>query len=205
MHGDGVLSVAFSPDGRRVVTASEDATAMIWDATTGAALTPPLKHANQVTKAGFNADGKVVTTICRDGNVRLWSAQTGEPLTPPLKHLATPWEVNLLQDGRHLLTRVSPAEAWLSQFPDVSQPVQDLKGLVYLLTSEPALVDLKPGALQSTPFGPIWDGLRTKYPSDFVTTPAEVIRWHEMELEIANAMGQSNAADFHLQLLPALR
>ena len=39
-----LLSAEFSPDGRRVVTASNDATAQIWDAKTGKALNEPLRH-----------------------------------------------------------------------------------------------------------------------------------------------------------------
>jgi WD40 repeat protein len=40
-HGDGILWAAYSPDGSRLATASEDRTARIWDATTGAPITPP--------------------------------------------------------------------------------------------------------------------------------------------------------------------
>ena len=39
-----VLGAAFDADGRRVLTWSEDGTARLWDAATGQALTPPLKH-----------------------------------------------------------------------------------------------------------------------------------------------------------------
>ena len=40
---DNVISAAFSPDGKRIVTASSDKTARIWDAATGKAIGEPLK------------------------------------------------------------------------------------------------------------------------------------------------------------------
>ena len=44
-HGTNVVSAKFSPDGRRIVTASDDGTAQVWDAQTGRRLTEPLSTA----------------------------------------------------------------------------------------------------------------------------------------------------------------
>src|SRR5260370_40475510 len=52
-HEQEVEYAAFSPDGRRVVTASKDHTARVWDAVTGAAITPPLRHGHIVWNASF--------------------------------------------------------------------------------------------------------------------------------------------------------
>ena len=75
-HDGPVLMVRWSPDGRRVITAGEDATARVWDAATGAAIGPPLAHpaGRWVTAALFTPDGKRIVTLCNDGNVRLWDA-----------------------------------------------------------------------------------------------------------------------------------
>ena len=43
-HDSYVYSAQFSPDGQRVVTASDDKTARVWDAATGKALSEPMKH-----------------------------------------------------------------------------------------------------------------------------------------------------------------
>jgi WD40 repeat protein len=43
-HTSGVTAASFSPDGTRVVTASWDNTARVWDATTGKPVTAPLEH-----------------------------------------------------------------------------------------------------------------------------------------------------------------
>ena len=57
-----VYSAQFSPDGQRVVTASEDRTARLWDAVTGKAIGEPMKHDGAVYSAQFSPDGQRVVT-----------------------------------------------------------------------------------------------------------------------------------------------
>ena len=65
---DEVRSAAFSPDGTRVVTASIDETARVWDAATGKPLGEPMRHEGGVDSAAFSPDGtRVVTAVGRDG------------------------------------------------------------------------------------------------------------------------------------------
>ena len=56
-HGDRISWVSFSPDGRRVVTASADNTAQVWDVEPGSKVGQPLKHENDLTFAEFSPDG----------------------------------------------------------------------------------------------------------------------------------------------------
>jgi WD40 repeat protein len=57
-----VQSVRFSPDGKWVVTASQDKTARVWDAQTSEPLTPPLAHAKGLFQARFLPDGLHLVT-----------------------------------------------------------------------------------------------------------------------------------------------
>jgi tetratricopeptide (TPR) repeat protein len=63
--------VAFSPDGKAVLTGSVDNTARLWSAASGKELTPPLRHQGQVTAVAFSPDGKAVVTGSQD-TARLW-------------------------------------------------------------------------------------------------------------------------------------
>jgi WD40 repeat protein len=76
---DEVNDAVFSPDGTRVLTASEDATARIWDARTGEPIGKPLQHADSVLQAAFSPDGTRVLTASVHEKARIWDARTGEP------------------------------------------------------------------------------------------------------------------------------
>jgi len=80
-HDEGIItSVAFSPDGNQIVSSSQhDATARVWDVTTGTELIT-LKHADGVTSAAFSPDGKRVISGSHDRTVRVWDAVTGAEL-----------------------------------------------------------------------------------------------------------------------------
>src|SRR5262249_16725329 len=59
-----------------VITASEDATARVWDAGTGRAIGPPLPHNDAVYVARFDPDQQWIMTAGVDQTVRLWRAPT---------------------------------------------------------------------------------------------------------------------------------
>ena len=81
-----VNSVAFSPDGTRLVTAAADKTARIWDVRTGAALLTLLGHDAEITSVGFSRDGGHLVTASQDKTVRVWDATTGALLTVLRSH-----------------------------------------------------------------------------------------------------------------------
>lgn len=58
-HEDGVWSVAFSPDGTRIVSGSSDKTLRLWDSTTGQSIGAPLRgHEDWVLSVAFSPGGK---------------------------------------------------------------------------------------------------------------------------------------------------
>ena len=83
-HEGPVNSAAFSPDGARVVTASDDKTARVWDATTGAPIGQHLQHADRVWSAAFSPDGARMVTASADKTARLWDEASGTQIGQPL-------------------------------------------------------------------------------------------------------------------------
>jgi WD40 repeat protein len=79
-------SAQFSPDGQRVVTASYDKTARLWDAATGKPIGEPMKHEGAVNSAQFSLDSQRVVTVSDDDTARLWDAATGKAIGQPMKH-----------------------------------------------------------------------------------------------------------------------
>jgi WD40 repeat protein len=82
-HAGRVLSAAFSPDGKRIVTASADKTARLWDGETGKPIGELSGHVNAVLSAAFSPDGKRIVTASADKTARLWD-ETGKPIGEPL-------------------------------------------------------------------------------------------------------------------------
>jgi hypothetical protein len=85
-HEANVNTVHFDAAGRRLVTASADGSARIWDAMSGAPLARHLQHGDEVEWAEFSPGGEFVVTASRDQSVRIWDAVTGYPVTDPLRH-----------------------------------------------------------------------------------------------------------------------
>ena len=78
------MAVAFSPDGKTVLTGSCDRTARLWDAATGKPIGLPCSIRAAVMAVAFSPDGKAVLTGSYDRTARLWDAATGKPIGPPL-------------------------------------------------------------------------------------------------------------------------
>ncbi len=103
-HQDKVVSVHFSFDGKRVVTASLDQTFRVWDANKGRPQTASIAHGGPVRSATFSPDGERVLTASDDRTARIWSATTGEPLIEPLRHEQELTGAQFSPDGKAVVT-----------------------------------------------------------------------------------------------------
>jgi Tol biopolymer transport system component len=103
-HGKSVVSAAFSPDGHRIVTASEDQTARVWDAETGKPVGEALRHEDGVRSAAFSPDGHRIVTASEDQTARVWDTETGKPVGEPLRHEDGVRCAAFSPDGRRIVT-----------------------------------------------------------------------------------------------------
>ena len=80
-----MCSVAFSPDGHRIVSGSDDKTVRLWDADTGQPIGAAADRPHRaVSSVAFSPDGKRIVSGSDDKTVRLWDADTGQPVGQPL-------------------------------------------------------------------------------------------------------------------------
>jgi WD40 repeat protein len=79
-HFGGVWSVAFSPDGKRVLTGGTDNAAILWDAATATVVRRFVGHKGGIESVAFSRDGKSILTGSSDDTAILWDAATGTKL-----------------------------------------------------------------------------------------------------------------------------
>ena len=105
-HTCNVESVAFSPDGTRIVSGSDDKTVRVWDAEMGVQIGSPLQgHAHHVKSVAFSPDGTRIVSGSCDKTVRVWDAEMGVQIGSPLQgHTHWVTSVAFSPDGTRIVS-----------------------------------------------------------------------------------------------------
>jgi len=121
-HTKLVRSLAISPDGERIATASYDTTARIWSTENGRCLAVLAPHADAVESVVFSPDGQRVATASADGAVRLWHATSGAMLAELRGHAGKVRKAVFSSDGSHLLSvsNDTAARLWDARVREIS-------------------------------------------------------------------------------------
>jgi len=101
-HSSAVWSVAWSPDGKRLASASEDGTVQVWDASSGTLLLTYKGHRDGVLSVTWSPDGKRLASASLDRTVQVWDASSGTPLLTYTGHRGDVYSVAWSPDGKRL-------------------------------------------------------------------------------------------------------
>lgn len=111
-HAGDLVSVAFSRNGQRFLTATSNL-AQSWETETRKPIGPPLAVPGRLLAASLSPNGNVILTGSADGSARLWDANTGECVGLPLRHNGQVLAVAFSPDGKSVLTGGSDETAKL--------------------------------------------------------------------------------------------
>jgi WD40 repeat protein len=167
--------VAFSPDGKLVLTGSTDNTARLWEAATGKPVATLSGHTGSVFAAAFSPDGKLVLTGSDDNTARLWEAATGKPVATLSGHTGSVRAVAFSPDGKLVLTGSEDKTARLWEVLPTQSLIREAKSIIprCLTPSQRQSFHLSPAA-------PRWCNSMNLWPYDNpAKTPMPPLTWDE--------------------------
>ena len=157
--GTAVLSVAWSPDGKRLATGSQDTTAKVWDAASGRDVLTLRGQHDSISSVAWSPDAKQLATGSGDGTARVWDAETGEDLLRLSGHDASVFSVAWSPDMRRLATasQDGTTKVWDAEAGKQLLTLRGHTGPVYSVAWSPDERRLATASLDHT--AKVWDAV----------------------------------------------
>jgi WD40 repeat protein len=138
-HQEDVYHVAFSGDGRLLVSCGKDRTARLWDVTTRRELRKLEGHTDEINALAFSHDDRLLATGSDDGIVKIWEVATGRCTRTSIGHKKEVNTVAFTRDGRHLMSA--------DRSPTPFRPDSDLRLILWDIESALPCDAQSPGVL----------------------------------------------------------
>ena len=103
-HTSPIKAVAFSPEGKTILTGSSDAKACLWSYTTGELVSTFIGHTGSVFSVAFSPTERIVVTGSYDTTAKVWDSKTGELLTSFTQHTGCVFSVAISPNGKAFVT-----------------------------------------------------------------------------------------------------
>jgi WD40 repeat protein len=113
-----IFNLAFSPDGQRIASDSDDETIKIWDVLAEQEIRTLTGHTGRVTSVAYSPDGRQIASGSLDSTIKIWDASTGKEIRTLEGHTHVVRNVAFSPDGRRIASgsRDKTIKIW-----DVSQ------------------------------------------------------------------------------------
>lgn len=156
-HNSFVNCIAYSTDGKRIVSGSWDNSVIVWDAESGEVIAGPFKgHTHWINSVGFSRDGKYVASGSLDKTVIIWNAENGEVFRGPFLHVGAVNCVSFSPDGKHIVSGSS-----VTTFSFDGESFDSGSIVVWDVESGKAIFERDLGGVYAVAYSP--DGSETHY------------------------------------------
>jgi len=121
-HTAGIKVAVFSPVENRVLTASKDGAAQLWEGPSGQPSGPRLQHGSAIYAAVFSADGRWMATGSEDGAVKIWNSGTSREAMPGYRQELAISAIQFSHNGRWLASGGHDGHVYLLEVGAGSPP-----------------------------------------------------------------------------------
>src|SRR5271163_1617017 len=151
-HSDQITAVAFSPDGKQIVSGSYDKTIKLWDTTTGDLQKTLAGHSDWVRAVAFSPDGKQVASGSNDKTIKLWDTTTGDLQKTLAGHSGGVYAVAFSPDGKQIASgsRDETIKLWDATTGDLQKTLAGHSGWVYAVAFSPDGKQIASGSRDET-------------------------------------------------------